>query len=61
MPNKKKNNSNSNSNENYTSPSLTEEEIKKRLNETLADGYILKPFNFSDFNVIFEILNGKVK
>ena len=28
MPNKKKNNSNSNSNENYTSPSLTEEEIK---------------------------------
>ncbi|MHA1350374.1 MAG: response regulator [Promethearchaeota archaeon] len=36
-------------------------EIKKRLNETLADGYILKPFNFSDFEVIFEILNGKVK
>lgn len=28
MPNKKKNNSNSNGNENYTSPSLTEEEIK---------------------------------
>ena len=36
-------------------------EIKKRLNETLADGYILKPFNFSDFEVIFEILNGIVK
>ena len=35
-------------------------EIKKRLNDTLADGYILKPFNFSDFDVIFEILNGKV-
>ncbi|MBY9008793.1 MAG: response regulator [Candidatus Lokiarchaeota archaeon] len=35
-------------------------EIKKRLNQTLADGYILKPFNFSDFKVIFEILNGKV-
>jgi CheY-like chemotaxis protein len=35
-------------------------EIKKRLNNTLADGYILKPFNFSDFDVIFEILNGKV-
>jgi len=35
-------------------------EIKNRLSETLADGYILKPFNFSDFNVIFEILNGKV-
>jgi len=35
-------------------------EIKNRLNDTLADGYILKPFNFSDFNVIFEILNGKV-
>jgi CheY-like chemotaxis protein len=36
-------------------------EIKNRLNETLADGYILKPFNFSDFKIIFEILNGKVK
>jgi len=38
---------------------ISASEIKKRLNQTLADGYILKPFNFSDFKVIFEILNGK--
>ena len=24
-------------------------------------GYILKPFNFADFEVVFEILNGKAK
>ena len=45
----------------YFLTAISASEIKKRLNETLADGYILKPFNFSDFNVIFEILNGKVK
>jgi len=44
----------------YFLTAISASEIKKRLNETLADGYILKPFNFSDFNVIFEILNGKV-
>jgi len=43
----------------YFLTAISASEIKKRLNETLADGYILKPFNFSDFNVIFEILNGK--
>ena len=45
----------------YFLTAISASEIKKHLNETLADGYILKPFNFSDFNVIFEILNGKVK
>ncbi|MHA1320095.1 MAG: response regulator [Promethearchaeota archaeon] len=45
----------------YFLTAISASEIKKRLNETLADGYILKPFNFSDFKVIFEILNGKVK
>jgi len=43
----------------YFLTAISASEIKKRLNETLADGYILKPFNFSDFEVIFEILNGK--
>ncbi|MEE9377429.1 MAG: response regulator [Candidatus Lokiarchaeia archaeon] len=32
-------------------------EVEKNLSETKADGYILKPFNFSDFEVIFDILN----
>ena len=45
----------------YFLTAISASEIKKRLNETLADGYILKPFNFSDFDVIFEILNGKLK
>ncbi|TXT58150.1 MAG: Signal transduction response regulator [Promethearchaeota archaeon] len=34
-------------------------EVEKKLDETKADGYILKPFNFSDFEEIFEILNNK--
>ncbi|MFX1256469.1 MAG: response regulator [Promethearchaeota archaeon] len=29
-------------------------EVEKKLEETKADGYILKPFDFSDFDVIFE-------
>jgi small GTP-binding protein len=32
-------------------------EVKKHLAETKADGYILKPFNYSDFDGIFDILN----
>jgi len=31
-------------------------EVEKHLKETKVDGYILKPFNLSDFEVIFEIL-----
>jgi len=38
---------------------ISEFEVKKNFRSSLADGYILKPFNFSDFDVIFEILNGK--
>jgi len=34
-------------------------EVERHLEETKADGYILKPFNFSDFEIIFKILNGK--
>lgn len=32
-------------------------EVEKNLKETRADGYILKPFNFSDFDIIFDVLN----
>ncbi len=38
---------------------ISASEVKKHLRTSLVDGYILKPFNFSDFNIIFEILNGK--
>jgi CheY-like chemotaxis protein len=31
-------------------------EVKKHLEETKADGYILKPFDFSDFEIIFDYL-----
>jgi len=31
-------------------------EVKKHLEETKADGYILKPFDFSDFEILFEYL-----
>jgi CheY-like chemotaxis protein len=34
-------------------------EVQKNLKETKADGFILKPFNFSDFEVIFDILRDK--
>jgi len=34
-------------------------EVEKNLEETGADGYILKPFNFSDFEVIFDIIDKK--
>jgi CheY-like chemotaxis protein len=34
-------------------------EVEKNLKETGADGYILKPFNFSDFEVIFNIIDKK--
>ena len=31
-------------------------EVKKHLEETKADGYILKPFDFSDFEILFHYL-----
>ncbi len=33
-------------------------EVEKNLGNTNANGYILKPFNFSDFEIIFNILKG---
>lgn len=31
-------------------------EVEKKLDETRADGYILKPFDFSDFEVLFQYI-----
>ncbi|MHA1499555.1 MAG: response regulator [Promethearchaeota archaeon] len=42
----------------YFLTAISGSEVRKHLNETKADGYVLKPFNFSDFEVIFDILNG---
>ena len=40
----------------YFLTAIAGSEVEKNLDETNADGYILKPFNFSDFEVIFDIL-----
>ena len=43
----------------YFLTAISESEVKKNFKKYGADGYILKPFNFSDFDIIFDILNGK--
>ena len=43
----------------YFLTAISGSEVENHLEETKADGYILKPFNFSDFEVIFDILNGR--
>ncbi|MHA1491499.1 MAG: response regulator, partial [Promethearchaeota archaeon] len=40
----------------YYLTAIAGSEVKKNLKDTGADGYILKPFNFSDFKIIFNIL-----
>ncbi|MFX1357644.1 MAG: response regulator [Promethearchaeota archaeon] len=45
----------------YFLTAISGSEVERHLDETRADGYILKPFNFSDFEIIFEILNGVIK
>lgn len=40
----------------YFLTAIAGSEVEKNLEETDADGYILKPFNFSDFNKIFRLL-----
>jgi CheY-like chemotaxis protein len=45
----------------YFLTAIAGSKVEKNLEETKADGYILKPFNFSDFEVIFDILNNKKK
>ena len=36
---------------------IPESEVRKRIDETGAEGFLRKPFNFSEFNNIFEYLN----
>ena len=36
---------------------IPESEVSKKMEETGADGFILKPFNFSDFEALFDYLN----
>ena len=43
----------------YFLTAIAGSEVEKNLKDTNANGYILKPFNFSDFEIIFNILDGK--
>lgn len=43
----------------YFLTAIAGSEVKKNLDKTNANGYILKPFNFSDFEIVFNILRGK--
>ncbi|MFW9882023.1 MAG: response regulator [Candidatus Thorarchaeota archaeon] len=43
----------------YFLTAIAGSEVEKNLEDTNADGYILKPFNFSDFETVFDILKGK--
>ena len=43
----------------YFLTAISGSEVEKNLDKTNANGYILKPFNFSDFEIIFNILKGK--
>ncbi len=43
----------------YFLTAISGHEVEKKMVETGADGYILKPFNFSDFDVIFDIIKKK--
>jgi len=45
----------------YFLTAISASEVKKHIEETKVDGFILKPFNFSDFDIIFKILNGRAK
>ena len=40
----------------YLLTAIPGSEVEKKMSETKADGYILKPFNFSDFEVVFQFL-----
>jgi twitching motility two-component system response regulator PilG len=40
----------------YLLTAIPGSEVEKKMGETQADGYILKPFDFSDFDVIFQYL-----
>jgi len=40
----------------YFITAVPESEVKQKLNETMADGYFLKPFNFPEFEILFRYL-----
>jgi len=40
----------------YLLTAIPGSEVERKMGETKADGYILKPFDFSDFEVIFQYL-----
>ncbi|MFX1364709.1 MAG: response regulator [Promethearchaeota archaeon] len=40
----------------YLLTAIPGSEVEKKMGETHADGYILKPFDFSDFEVVFKYL-----
>ena len=40
----------------YLLTAIPGSEVEKHLEDSNADGYILKPFDFSDFEVIFQYL-----
>lgn len=40
----------------YFLTAIPESEVEKKLEESGADGYILKPFDFSDFEIVFKKL-----
>ena len=40
----------------YYLTAISGSEVESRLEDTGANGYILKPFNFTDFNFLFDIL-----
>ena len=40
----------------YLLTAIPASEVEKKMGETKADGYILKPFDFSDFEVVFQYL-----
>ena len=43
----------------YFLTAISGSEVENRLEETGANGYILKPFNFSDFDILFDVLKKK--
>ncbi|MFX1397024.1 MAG: response regulator [Promethearchaeota archaeon] len=42
----------------YFLTAISGNDVEKKMVETGADGYILKPFNFSEFDVVLNILKG---
>ncbi len=40
----------------YLLTAIPGSEVEKKMQETKADGFILKPFDFADFEVVFQYL-----